>query len=275
MSAQACEHAVRLARRARYFCRESRRRGRHEVREVVGVLEGMGDVAIIGGMLRDLYLAGNSKFASDVDLVAHPESIGDFDALMQKWGAEQNRFGGYRLVLPRWKVDVWPLERTWASRAGFRDVNGFKDLLNITFFNWDAVLYLTKQNRILSRPEYFHELCHRALDVNLAPNPNPLGNTVRALRYARLWDARFRVALGEHVLRTLHDAGWNKILDEERRSYRQRYLNNVNLDDLHARLTVAVRCGETQPFRPFQLQHELPILPPREEKDIAQRSIAT
>src|SRR5205085_9278011 len=130
-------------------------------------------------------------FKSDVDFVIDPVSLVEFDRSLQAAGGRTNRFGGYSLSLGVWKADVWALPRTWAAVAGHRPVRRFEDLRGITYFNWDAVIYTLDDHRIIASERYFDDVRERILEVNLAPNPNRLGNALRALRYAWRWEAYF------------------------------------------------------------------------------------
>jgi hypothetical protein len=219
MSAPLARTPEQLKRRVCYFLFESQRRGRREVADFAKQIYSLRDVAIIGGMLRELAVAGNAAFTSDVDFVAKPIAVREFDRLMRRKGASINRFGGYRLELTSWKVDVWPLERTWASRAGYHDVHDFPDLLGATFFDWDAVLFDYGQRKVLAEPDYFSRLASKIIDVNLRPNPNPAGNAVRALRYAYLNELSFGRQLAEHVLECLSAHTWEDLIAREQKSF--------------------------------------------------------
>lgn len=129
-----------IEKRVQYFL-NSRYRGRDDVRGALRQIDGLGSLALIGGMLRDLALFGNAHFRSDLDFVINPYDLGEFERYMSCIGARINRFGGYALPSRRWQVDVWPLQKTWAHSAGHMTVRYFSDLRNATFFNCDAILY--------------------------------------------------------------------------------------------------------------------------------------
>ena len=76
-------------------------------------------VLLFGGMLRDLSLVGNVGFKSDIDLVIDTEEDESLDYLLKTYSAKRNKFGGYRLCLSKWKVDIWMLKSTWAFREGY------------------------------------------------------------------------------------------------------------------------------------------------------------
>lgn len=251
MSAQVAQTPEQLKRRACYFLFESQRRGRREVADFAKRLYGLGGVVIIGGMLRDLAVAGNAAFTSDVDFVAKPISLREFDRLMRRKGAAINRFGGCRLELNTWKVDVWPLERTWASRAGYRIVCDFPDLLGATFFDWDAVLFDYGQRKVIAASDYFDRLATRIIDVNLHPNPNPTGNAVRALRYAYINKLYFGRRLADHVLQCISNHAWTDLILREQRSFGSSLLRHIDREEVVKRLSTRPETGQGEAIKPI------------------------
>ncbi len=208
----------RLRKRADYFFGTGLR-ARGEVAAFANELRQLGPTVAIGGFLRDLYLDGNRYFVSDVDFVVDPGSMQAFERLATRLGARPNRFGGYGVSLGRWKADVWPLERTWAAVHGHVEIRTIEDVLDATFFDWDSVIYAVGTGRLTAGEGYFQRLRDRVIDINLEPNPNPLGNAVRALRYAYRWKAALGAKLACHVEKQLRDHGWEAFVLSERRSF--------------------------------------------------------
>src|SRR5690554_5107071 len=73
----------------------------------------MGNVYLFGGVLRDLALFGTRGFCSDIDLVVD-EGWDTCVPFLEHLGARKNKFGGYRLWVAGWPVDIWSAEETWA-----------------------------------------------------------------------------------------------------------------------------------------------------------------
>ena len=249
----------RLEKRAAYFFRSSLR-SRTEVSSFATALLEIGPVVVIGGFLRDLCLAGNEEFTSDVDFVVDPASMREFDRLASQLHARVNRFGGYVFELRHWKVDVWARERTWVAVHGYASITRLQDLVDATFFDWDAVLYDCTTRKVTTQPGYFDRLWRRVLDINLEPNPNPLGNAVRALRYAYRWDAALGERLVEHVAKQIRDCGWHGLVASEYRSFPAPVLKAFDGDAITAVLNESARRGKGPvhlALRP--LQQELPL----------------
>lgn len=245
---------VRLKRMASYYF-SSERRNRGEVATFSADLQKMGRVATIGGFLRDVYLAGNRRFQSDVDFVIDASSLHEFDSFVEKNNGSPNRFGGYSIRLGNWDVDVWPLQRTWAAVQGYVDVRRLEDLTQATFFDWDAVLFSIEEQKVICSSDYFEKVRSRILGINLAPNPNPLGNAIRALRYAQRWNARLSANLAEHVLKHLVDNGWATFVEREAKSYSKPVLHLLDGDRIgqHLRAELKQACHNVKlPLTPEQ-----------------------
>lgn len=247
----------RLKRLAQYFL-TTEARSRTEVAVFVAKLAELGPVVAIGGFLRDLLLSGNRDFRSDVDFVVHPGSLPAFDAFVSQLGAGTNRFGGFGVCLTSWKVDVWPLQRTWAAVNGHVAVNTLDDLVNATFFDWDAILYSTDTRTIITCPDYFRRVRDRVIDVNLEPNPNPLGNAVRALRYVYRWDAAVGERLAAHIVRHVRDHGWDALVASERRSFRNPVLPMLDGERVAALLEGHIGRGPVR-LNIAPVQRDLPL----------------
>ena len=225
MSAPATERFDLLRRRLSCFLGDARE-GRRSVGELIGQLERFGEVAIVGGMLRDLLLKDRyGAFSADVDLVVDAPDTPALRAVLEGHGATMNRFGGFALGTA-WKSDVWLLGNTWAKVAGHRPVSRIEDLLETTFFNWDAVIYSPSRRRIVCRPGYLDDLDGRMLDINLEANPNPLGSCVRTLRAAVQWGATVSPRLAGYCTAVMAEHRAEALVAAETRSYGHRRLLN-------------------------------------------------
>jgi hypothetical protein len=147
-----------------------------------------GDVYLFGGILRDLALHGQRGFNSDIDLVVEG-NWPNCAAYLQKLDARANKFGGYRLTVAGWPIDIWSAKETWAIREGLVPYYGIGSLTETTVLNWDAILMNWRNKIFVYRQNYIETIRQRILDVVLQQNPNPLGMAVRVFRHLCLKDA--------------------------------------------------------------------------------------
>jgi len=149
----------------------------------------LGRVAVLGGLVRDIARRGPAGFKSDVDLViaAAPTRVAK---LAGELNAKQNRFGGFSLMTPHWKIDFWALRNTWAHKQGHVHILQMPDIIRCTFFTYDAIAYDISEREIYAHQDYVSDLLSRRLEINLLPNPSIEGNLVRAVRRLLAYDLR-------------------------------------------------------------------------------------
>lgn len=178
-----------------------------------------GDVYLFGGVLRDLALYGRKGFNSDLDLVVEGEwsAVKDY---LEHLGAAKNKFGGYRLHVGGFPVDVWNAQDTWAIKMGYVSYEGIASLLESTVLNWDAVLMNWRTRKIVANRNYLQELHDRKLHVVLQENPNPIGMAVRVFRHLCMKDAR-KVTKGaaNYLAICTHRYSFSELSDSEKQSY--------------------------------------------------------
>lgn len=148
-----------------------------------------GEVYLFGGLLRDLALLGRRGFNSDIDIVVEG-NWGNCINYLESLGAHKNKFGGYRLEVAGWPIDIWNAKETWAIKEGLVQYKGIESLTETTVLNWDAILMNWRTRAFICRKNYLDDINTRVLDIVLEKNPDPLGMAVRVLRHLCLKDAR-------------------------------------------------------------------------------------
>jgi len=178
-----------------------------------------GDVYLFGGILRDLALLGRKGFNSDIDLVVEGD-WSHFISYLQSLKAHKNKFGGYRLMVGRWPVDIWNAKETWAIKQGFVSYKGIASLTETTVLNWDAILMNWRTRGFVYRNNYFDEINTRVLDIVLEKNPNQLGMAVRVFRHFCLKDARkITPSAAKYLANCAKTYSFEEVNNAELRSY--------------------------------------------------------
>ena len=199
-------------------------------------------------MIRDVALGGNREFGSDVDFVVKPRDVEQFHSFMTLQSAKRNRFGGYVWNGLHWRIDVWPLQNTWAHKEGHVEIRFFQDLLKATFFDCDAIIYDLQSKSLSAKPGYFERLKHRVFEINLLPNPNPIGNAVRALRYAAIRDFGWGPKLAKFMADVIEERGWQDLQVREMSSFGTRYIAEMDRERISSELGDHLRAKKHEPF---------------------------
>jgi hypothetical protein len=171
---------------------KSRSNGMHPVAEFLNFITADGKSAyIFGGVIRDICLKGGKDFHSDIDVV-FVGTEEDLELRIKIWGSEhtKTKFGGYRLRLGLFDLDIWTLESTWAFRNNLvRNKTLPEHLLLSTLLNWDAVLWKWRTRILLHEDQYFNDLQQGKLDIVLNVVPNNLKALNKVFRLSTEHDA--------------------------------------------------------------------------------------
>ncbi len=173
-----------------------------DIQNLIDRLKPLGDVAIFGGMARDFARGGEKLFQSDVDMVVdvEPEKL---DAFFSNIPVIRNRFGGFRLEGRYTQFDVWALQTTWAIREQHVAADNLSDLTRTTFFDWDAVVYMSRSREIHYCNNYIENIHTKIVDINLHCNPNTMGAIARTIRILIDWQGALAPNLANFLERSL------------------------------------------------------------------------
>lgn len=172
---------------------------RLEVKNFIRILSGSGEVLVFGGLLRDIALYGGGEFNSDIDLVIDCSSEVLFEFFQKRNALSgRNHFGGYRVKVGGWSIDVWPMRETWAFASGKVEFVDRESLLSTTITNWDSVAFSFKDNSLIADRSYVDCLKRRELDIILVENPNRLGAFLRVLKL--IFDKQVEVLLPKALI---------------------------------------------------------------------------
>jgi hypothetical protein len=195
---------------------------RRSVAEFLGFMSDAlpsGDIYLFGGVLRDLALLGRRGFNSDIDIVVE----GDWNhciPYLDSLKARKNKFGGYRVNIGSWPIDIWNARDTWAITQGLVAYSGIASLTQTTVLNWDAILMNWRTRTFIYRDRYLDELKSRLLDIVLEHNPNPLGMAVRVFRHLSVKDARqVTLSAAIYLANCTAQYSFDEIHNKEIRSY--------------------------------------------------------
>ncbi len=179
-----------------------------------------GEVYLFGGILRDIALFGKRGFDSDVDVVVD----GSWETCvnyLESLGAIRNKFGGYRLTVGQWPVDIWGAKKTWAIEQKLVKYEGMSSLTKTTVLNWDAILMNWKTKNFICSNNYLQELSDRRLNIVLQQNPNPLGMFVRVLRHLCLKETKsISTSAIKYLIQSTKKYCINEVLESEYKSYK-------------------------------------------------------
>lgn len=174
-----------------------------DIKQFLDTLSSRGKVLLFGGAIRDWLLGNNPK---DIDFVVDcPDAALKF---LDKYKAEKNRFGGYKLYLKGTKIDLWALETTWAFKNDKTLLPTLPTITRTAFLTLDAIAYSTDSGEIYENG-FEKTLESRVLDIMYEPNPFPYLCVSKSLCAMVKYDLNPSEKLIQYI-RTQHDKGYNK-----------------------------------------------------------------
>lgn len=186
-----------------------------------------GDVYLFGGVLRELAMIGRLKYESDLDIVIDNDWERAEEYLI-KQGAQKNKFGGYRIKIAQFDVDIWEAKSTWAITQGYVNYEGIHSLLETTILNWDSILMDWRTKHLITDKTYFENVKKRYLDVVLLENPDPLGMAVRAFKHLSKKEAKYiSKRASKYLANCTNQFNLIELLERERKSYGSISINPV------------------------------------------------
>lgn len=167
----------------------------------------VGDVYLIGGILREYKDKGTIEELRDADFIVNIKDTAEWQALLETYKPERNHFEGYKFSCTGFLMDVWEAEKTWAFREKkvvFKKSEYLQMLPKTVFLNMDSIIY------DLNRDEWYDAIYQEAkatgvLDVVLKENPYVELNILRAIvlrqRYQMKYSEELRQIILEHLLK--------------------------------------------------------------------------
>lgn len=157
----------------------------------------LGNVYLIGGVLREFCDNQDIVSLRDIDIIVDTENENEYQTFMESYHPEINRFGGYKIACSGLIFDTWLLHRTWAyttNNVSARPDEYAQKLIETVFLNMDAIVYDMKNNIWYDEP-YQQAMKTKILDIILAENPYLELNIVRSLVIKR----RYNMEISENL----------------------------------------------------------------------------
>lgn len=167
-----------------------------------------GSIILWGGSLRSYLMNGFDIEPRDIDFTYVSNNI-DFniDKIASRYGAQKNRFDGYKVTIDDLTIDFWSWENTWAVKNKIVRINNeaiHETLLETIFLNIDGLLYDLKEHKWFDEP-YRKALISGELDIVLCENPQLSYNLVRGMINKRRLKLKYSTTYAQIVNRYFNE----------------------------------------------------------------------
>ncbi|MHB1273788.1 MAG: hypothetical protein ACYCZD_13670 [Rhodanobacter sp.] len=151
------------------------------VSALLAACNSIGEAYLFGGLVRDALL-GSSGVFGDVDIFVSGPLSEDVAGMVSRASLRTN-FGGMRLVVGKFDVDIWELSKSRVFRLEKGRERNIKGLLSSVCFSTDAVAVSLAKGRVLADPS-FNRTIKRGIFEFVR---KPLGlEILQAVRIARI-----------------------------------------------------------------------------------------
>lgn len=171
-------------------------------------IETLGNIYLIGGVLREYKEAGSIHDSRDIDIIVETRES-RLKRLLSQYDTKRNSFGGYKVSCNGIVFDIWLLKDTWAYRENVvrcPSKQYAKKLTDTVFLNVDGIIYDWKKKKWDTK-YYDYAMRENKLDVVLEKNPQMTLNLYRTLVIKKKYDMSVSERLRKCILENVQNVG--------------------------------------------------------------------
>ncbi|UOV02812.1 hypothetical protein [Pseudoxanthomonas mexicana] len=193
------------------------------VNELLNSCNRVGEAYLFGGLVRDALL-GSAGVFGDVDIFVSGPLDADFVESISRVHRRTN-FGGMRLVVGRYDVDIWELSKSHAfrfERGSQRNIGG---LLSTVCFSTDAVAVSLVSGKILADRRFNETMKSRIFGFVSKPN---LLEVLQVVRVARIFvknGVRPGLDVSKYFVDGVNEFGVDQLISAEKKWKGRRLLD--------------------------------------------------
>lgn len=151
------------------------------ISELIRSCNRIGEAFLFGGVVRDIIFGSSGSFG-DLDIFVSGPLDAEFAASISR-SSRRTNFGGMRLVVGKYDVDIWELPQSYAFRIEKGRSISIESLLRTVCFSTDSVAVSLVDARVISSSSFRQSVRSRVLSFVSRPLRVDL---LQAVRIARL-----------------------------------------------------------------------------------------
>ena len=170
--------------------------------EIYNKLTQVGEVYIMGGILRELKDNGRIEKLRDADFAIDIKNKIIWKELINEVPNKKNHFGGYKFLCSNFIIDIWDVKKTWAFENDIIKVvdnDYFSNLSKSVYLNMDAIVYDLKNDR-WNDDIYNVAKESGVIDIVLKKNPFEELNVLRAMVLRQKYSMKYSKELAKIIL---------------------------------------------------------------------------
>jgi len=131
------------------------------------------EVFIFSGIIRDYFVNSESKKFRDIDIIIE-ENL-RIEEMFVNINYQKNSFGGYKIQIDNFTIDLWVIKKTWALNNGQLkfEFDFINQLPKTTFFNFSSVLYSLNDKKFIIGVDFLRFIRDKKIEIVSDKNPLP------------------------------------------------------------------------------------------------------
>lgn len=170
-----------------------------EILQFMNRLKNHTSLYLFSGIIRDYFMSSNKAFR-DIDLVYDTDF--NIEEFLLEYNFKRNSFGGYKIYIGKFIVDIWNLNETWGLQKGqlTLEFNNLYKLPDTTFFNFSSIIYSLKDNEFIIGKPFLDFLKKGEIDLVLDKNPYPELCIINTIYYKEKLNRKLSKRLKKYIL---------------------------------------------------------------------------
>lgn len=156
-------------------------------------------VYLFSGIIRDYFIAQKGIFR-DIDLIIEDDI--EIESLFPELVLKKNSFGGYKILIDNFIIDLWVIRDTWALNHGQLKLS-FQHIDHLpytTFFNFSSILYSLNTNQFIIGKPFLQFLRDKKIDIVFKDNPYPELCIINSFYYSQKFNMRLSKKLVMYIV---------------------------------------------------------------------------
>lgn len=216
----------------------------------INSLNRVGEAYLFGGAPRDVSFVGR-RLVNDLDIfVSGPidyEEVSRVSKIVKK-----TNFGGLRLLVGPYDVDVWELSKSHAFKYDAASYVSVTNLLKSVCFSTDGIAVSLESGSVIKTTAFTKSLEHQRLDFVVPPSKIEPVVGARIARLVLKLHLELTPSVASYFVRCAEEFGVSSLIDAESRWGHRRILNEFSVEQVKNEIEVAIK----KAFRIIKMESE-------------------
>lgn len=202
----------------------------------------VGEAFLFGGIVRDAVLGFGGVFG-DIDIFVSGPLDADFASGLSRYSRRTN-FGGLRLVVGKFDIDIWELPQSYAFRIEKGRAISIPSLLDTVCFSSDAVAVSLLDSKIITTSKFRETVRNKSLTFVSPPRRLEILQAVRIARLMVKIDLLPDMEVAQFFVSAVRQFGVEGLVRAEEKWRGRRVLDAYLLDAVHLSCEELISKGE-------------------------------